>query len=284
MHKQTQKKLSEWQGEEVDKRMTRHNYPGSPIAGPGILKKYQELIKRSLKGKKNVRVLILGSTPETREMILKMGYELYTIDISQNLIDKISQLVRADKKREKIIIADWLTMPLPEDYFDLIIGDGVFNNVTFKNFNRFAANMVKVAKKEAWVIFREAVINPKRPLKSIKQIVRAHRKNKYHWFDLFFDIMLYAAEKSRWYKKESVENSLGKMFKEIDKYYQQGIINRQELEDLNNIRSKITHSFPPIPVFEKFLSKYFELYPVRQAADFRFSQDSMIFFYGQVKK
>ena len=163
MHKQTKQKLAEWSGLEADKRVdNRESYPGSPSAGKGILEKYQELIEKSLTHVKNPHVLILGSTPETREIILKAGNKLITIDVSQEMIDKTNQLIKTKRDKEEIVIADWLEMPLDDNQFDLIIGDGVYNNITLNNYNKFSLEVARVSKSSAKVIFREAAINPER--------------------------------------------------------------------------------------------------------------------------
>lgn len=285
MYKHTKLKSDEWQGQEAHKRIVnRRNYPGAPCAAPGILKKYEELIDKSLKGIKDPWVLILGSTPETREMILKRGYNLVTIDIGKEMIELANKFITTNQEKEEVIVADWLEMPLFDNYFDLIIGDGVFNNVLFADCDKFAQNIIRVSKKDAKVIFREAVINPQRAVKSIRELIRNYRKSKNHWFDLFFDLLFYCDEKHCWYQADKMENRLEEMYKQIDNYFKEGIINKTELNDLNNLRSKIIHTFLTRPVFERFLKKYFKLLPVKQVKDHRFTRDTMIFFYGKVKK
>ena len=96
--------------------------------------------------------------------------------------------------------------------------------------------------------------------------------------------MFYWDKKPKWYNSKTMINDLGELFNQIDEHYHRGYINQEELDSLNNIRSKITHTFMTMPDFEEFLNRYFELLPVEQAEDYRFSKDTMIFFYGKVKK
>lgn len=81
---------------------------------------YQTLAGSKLSG----RVLLLGATPELRDLIARSGGKITLIDICPEMINAASKFLRySNPENENWIIADWCEMPFPSDYFDLVTGD-----------------------------------------------------------------------------------------------------------------------------------------------------------------
>lgn len=81
---------------------------------------YQALAGEKLGG----QVLLLGTTPELRDLIARNGGKITLIDICPEMISANSKFLRHSKpENENGIIADWCQAPFPDNYFDLVIGD-----------------------------------------------------------------------------------------------------------------------------------------------------------------
>jgi len=77
----------------------------------------------------NSRILILGSTPELRDMVARSHPEsqVYICDFSWKMMLLMSTLcVDANPDKEIWVKSNWLEMPFPDQYFDVVMGDMVF--------------------------------------------------------------------------------------------------------------------------------------------------------------
>ncbi|HEY4494893.1 MAG: hypothetical protein A3B89_03060 [Candidatus Buchananbacteria bacterium RIFCSPHIGHO2_02_FULL_40_13] len=82
-------------------------------------------IYQTLAGEKlNGRSLLLGATPELRDLIAQSGGNMVLIDICPEMVNAATKFLSySNPENETWIIADWCEMPFPSDYFDLVIGD-----------------------------------------------------------------------------------------------------------------------------------------------------------------
>ena len=166
----------------------------------------------------------------------------------------------------------------------MILGDGVINNIIRKQHQQLITQVKKVLKPTGRCVFREGIAIPAEKLLLIKEIVKNYRRDQEHWFELYWDILCHCYDRNKWYDLPSRLSNLGKMYEVVEEYYRQGIINEQEFNNLIKIKSELTHTFLFLEEYEHLFKQDFELLPVEQAKDFRFTKDSMIFFYGKVKK
>lgn len=286
MKRYTNKKAREWTGKHADQRTVgRSNYPASPAAGRGIMRIYERLLKQAIKGKKSFRALVFGATPETRDLVLKYGGELTTIDISLEMILKCNALMsRAGNEKEIIVKGDWLNNPLPNNYYDIILGDGVSNNVALVDQDNFFREIRRLLKKNGFLILRDVILDSERPRRRVGEINQDFVDGRIHWFDVFFDLYFYSDFTPRVYNPTKARWFMSKLFAEIKKAYSQKRLSKRSFEALWWFRGNLIHCFLPRPRLEGFISKYFKLLPIKQARDFRFTQDTMIFFFGEVKK
>lgn len=81
---------------------------------------YQKLAEEKLRGS----VLVLGSTPELRDLASRFSLLTVLVDISSSMIYKMTTLLQeSDPTSEIWVKADWCDAPLPTNFFDAIIGD-----------------------------------------------------------------------------------------------------------------------------------------------------------------
>lgn len=90
----------------------------------GDIESYRVLSGSKIRGK----VLVLGSTPELRDLVARESSERPVVaDASiAMLLRGASLLADAEPEREIWVKADWVAMPLPEASFDLVLGDMIW--------------------------------------------------------------------------------------------------------------------------------------------------------------
>lgn len=287
MTKNIKKKFkTSWESEVIERRVReRENYFAAPSAGPGIIKIYKELLKKAIGKKKNFKALVLGATPELRDLVLEKVGELVTIDISWEMIKKATSLMKyQNHPREIIVKADWLDSPLRSNNFDVILGDGPFANLSFLDQNRLFKEIKRLLKPRSFVILRDFVRGLERKIRRLEEIDLDFGRKEIHWFDLFFDSLCYSDIVPRFYNPKTGLLNIDKFLREFLKAYSKRRISKKSLEACEWAEGSGVRTLWPKPKFEKLFKKYFKLISVKQAKDYKFTQDTMIFFFGKNKK
>lgn len=124
------------------------------------IKIYHEIIKKHVKRKE---ALLLGATPEIRDLLAKLKMKVTILDISPSMIRAMTSL-KKKKNEENIVIGNWLTTKLDKKY-NLVIGDSVVNNLSLKQVNRFFQQVKGFLKDDGIFICQIAVIA--KPLEKI---------------------------------------------------------------------------------------------------------------------
>ena len=98
----------------------------APAVSEETLEQFHSLYNRSVEGADTIHALVLGATPELRDIVLSYGHTLTTIDRDAAAVEeKTSQMHYAHHPNEEIINEDWLTVHFPKANFDVVLGDGV---------------------------------------------------------------------------------------------------------------------------------------------------------------
>lgn len=286
MTQNIKKKFKIWKGRPVEWRTKeRKNYVAAPSAGAGIMRIYRELLKKATSRKKEFRVLVLGATPELRDLVLGFGGELVTIDISWEMIEKTTPLMKyQNHPREIILKANWLNNPIKDNNFDVILGDAVTLNMPHSDQNKFFKEMKRLLKPGGFIILRETVISPRRGIRKLKEIDSDFLKSKIHWFDMFIDFILYSDILSKIYTPRIGLHEAEKFLKELKRAYLERKISKKSLKLCEWYKGSGARTIWPKPKFEGLFKKYFKSIPTNQAKDFNFTQDTIIFFFGKNKK
>jgi hypothetical protein len=95
--------------------------PRRPTAGDVVV--YRKLASPKLDG----RILILGVTPELRDLVAEAGARPVVLDMNAAMYEATTRmLTRADPARESWIQSDWCGGDLPAASFDLVLGDMIW--------------------------------------------------------------------------------------------------------------------------------------------------------------
>src|SRR3989344_2304130 len=91
---------------------------------------------------KQAKILILGSTPEYRNLCGELKMPVTLLDFSRQNYEYLAREVK-HKPKETFILGDWITTHLPHR-FDIILGDNAINVVLKKDQLTFLKNVAKM--------------------------------------------------------------------------------------------------------------------------------------------
>lgn len=158
---------------------------------------YKQYFNQAIKGTKKPRVLVLGATPELRDMLAKTNAEVTVIDINMEMIIAMKEHMKIKTDKEILVKADWLDNPLESNYYDVILGDFVVHNVEYKKHDFFLREIKRLLKKKGYLIMRIALSlknNRPEPIKVIldryskKPLTKAKINNFFEWvLYVFYD-------------------------------------------------------------------------------------------------
>lgn len=273
----------DWIGQKLEMRLKkRSEYLGSPSAGQGVLRQYKNFLKIVIGRKKHFKALVLGATPELCDLVIGNDGELTLCDASLEAILKSEKVMRFNLDEAIIVKSNWLKCPLADSYYDIVLGDLVFLNISLKQQLFLAKEIMSLLKKDGYFITRNIIQDKIKRYYQIEEIDSNFRNNKIHWFDAFMDLLFCSS-----LTKKCLHGSviyLDKFQRELDKIYHSGLITSRLYFELKKFQPVGTRTVLEKNKFEETLEKYFKLLPVKQARDFKYTQDTMIFFFGRVRK
>ncbi len=109
------------------------------------------------KQRKDARVLIIGSSPELRELAARMNVHATVVANDIEVIERTTKLMRKRNKDEEWLEGDITALPLKKESYDMIFGDHVISNVSPFNKESFYERMREILKKDGSVIIRSLV-------------------------------------------------------------------------------------------------------------------------------
>lgn len=102
--------------------------PGRPSAE--AIKFYKKFAKDATKGlRQKPRGLVFGATPELRDLLFELKFDVVMIDINLEMIEAMTELTKHKNQQEVIIKGDWVNNCLKSNYFDVVLGDLILGNV-----------------------------------------------------------------------------------------------------------------------------------------------------------
>ncbi|MDD2646774.1 MAG: hypothetical protein PHV78_03010 [Patescibacteria group bacterium] len=107
------------------------------------LKIFEKFLRKALKQHRDKRVLILGSTPQLRDLAHKLGAEVTVVDVSLEMMIGLSYLMKYKKlaNQEIWVRQNWLQAPLEKGYWSIVLGDWVICNISKKLQSTFSAKI-----------------------------------------------------------------------------------------------------------------------------------------------
>jgi len=262
MDKHTIKHLKTWEDKENIKSRAKR---GKATSAPDeeTLEIEKRLFKIAQANKKKVRTLVLGATPELRDLAISMGSETVAVDISPRLLLAMTNVMKfKDDPKNKFMVEDWLKLHkfLEKNSFDIVLADISINNIPYDKWEDFFKSLNYVMKKNAYFITRSIVFNYPSKLRTYKEVIDEFKKNNISVMEMMVELGLSTETIKQGYnhkKKEMSWKSFEKYGKELKKD-----LSKQEYSFFENIMKHakdLTTIIVSEREFIKILRKYFYL-------------------------
>jgi SAM-dependent methyltransferase len=152
----------------------------SPPSRPSVqeVQKYKEWVQELFHGRQGLKGLVLGATPELRDIFNELKFQTHAIDINMEMILALEGLVKHKNPDEVLIKANWLTNPLASEYFDVILGDAVLPNIPWEKRKEFYKQIVRLLKPQGYFINRAFFIPEKKKYHTIDEILAKFSSKK----------------------------------------------------------------------------------------------------------
>lgn len=235
----------------------RYGKAETPSADEITLEKYYDLYTRMTAGAEEIQALILGATPELRDIVLSYHHYLTTVDRSWEALDEKTRLMHyKNSSHEKLVVKDWLEMDFPANSFDAILGDGVLTVLKREDQKKLLKKLRKFLKPTGSLLLREEAKLAQNIKFTPDIIVNHFRAGNYNIFDLFFGLRLYNQN----YKALDPYTQRARLKDFLEKlglYQRQNIISKDELKQLKGLAEELEHTLLSKTEIEELLHSNF---------------------------
>lgn len=162
--------------------------PGSP--SDQAISVYRKFIKKT-GYKKGIKILILGATPELRDLVQEFTKEVTLVDINWEMISEMTKLLKKPNNQEIWIKADWLKIPIMDKYFQIVLGDLVLGNVEYNKQSQLLSEVKKVLVPQGYFIQKIQLLPNKWPY-TLEQTLNLYKNttpNKKRAMEAFCDML-----------------------------------------------------------------------------------------------
>lgn len=235
----------------------RYGLAETPSANEITLEKYYDLYTRITVGAEKIEALVLGATPELRDIVLSYGHYLTTVDHDLKAIEEKTKLMHyARSPNEKVVAKNWLDMEFPANSFDVILGDGVLTVLKPDQQKKLLAKLKKFLKPTGSMLLREEAKSAKNINFTPDIIVNNYRAGHFNIFDLFFGLRLHnQAYKAIDPLTQRVR--LKEFLEKLELYQRQNIISAEELNKLKGLAEELEHTLLSKTEIEELLHNHF---------------------------
>ncbi len=216
---------------QIAEKWREYNYPVKP--SPMETRFFEKEIKDLLKREKRIKALVLGATPEFRDLLAKHKIDTVLIDNNLTSVKAMTFLMKRKTKKEKIVVGDWLKMPFKENTFDIVFSDSAQDNIKFKNFNKFFNNVYQILKPEGYWFFAAVNVEKNQSI-SLKKYIKKY-KEKPKIFKDFRNFASYFFRVGRgpdFYKPKTRSFDFAKIDQRVKALIEEGKISSKALKDI----------------------------------------------------
>ncbi|MFA6146029.1 MAG: methyltransferase domain-containing protein [Patescibacteria group bacterium] len=259
MEKQSQREVKKEQWKEMAKVWASYLPPAKPSKNE-IKFWEKELKKLPIKKGINFKALVLGSTPEFRDLLSKYKVDTTFVDINSDSARAMTSLLKLPKNpREKFVLSDWLHMPFAKNSFDLVLSDSAQDNIKYSEFKPFFKNIFSILKPEGLWFFG-AVNVKKKDLLTFEQYINLYKKSpevfkdqRNYWFNFFR--LCYNPE---FYDKKTKTYNFKKVNNKIKELIKDGVLPKKAIKDIG-----FGLDYQQVLIseqdFKKIIKKYFKV-------------------------
>ncbi len=246
-------------------------------------KKYKEWLREIKKGK--IKALVLGVTPEIREALIALDYEITCIDINKEMILAMDSVLKVKSPNEVVINENWLENSLMDNTFDVVIGDCVLSNVKWEERDKLLLEIKRVLKPNGIFITRFFSIPREKPFKTINKLLEHFSKKEFNYksaLELVFELQIFC------YNSEDHKGTFSEPKKVLEKFRVKNNFNF-ESKNLNKILDIVwnfwcekylnkIYYYPYRDEEEQRIKKFFEILKIYEAKDHNYSKITPMYF------
>lgn len=200
-------------------------------------------------------VLILGSTPEYRDLCATKNAKVTVVDYDKATYQSLSKLMKQSSRQETFIHSNWLNVNLAPEY-DLILGDHVINLITKDQLPQLFQNVHNALKDEHSRWMTRIITLEGLKKQTLEDILKNYRQHYQH--QDFFSCTTYDIYHQYLEKDYSV--SLGNVWNQLHASYLDGIMFADEFAVYDQLGIKNSAGkgfFYPKTEIEGLLFQYF---------------------------
>lgn len=208
---------------------------------PSAIWFWESKIERLAKKNRNLKALILGVTPEIRDLLSKYQIDTVCLDFNPIMAEAMTHLVKKKNQREKIVIGDWLKMPFPQNNFDLVIADCPQDNLPYQKFNLLFQNIYRVLKPDGYLMLGTTYFKGFQEAINLKQYIKIYRKNSKAFKDLsykYYYLMRLSSHKDFYNQQDKVVD-WPKIDEKLKLLYRGKELTKRELDGLKIATDKL---------------------------------------------
>jgi len=263
MEKHTKKGVKEnWSSQAARSRANR-SASSAPV---GLeLKNYEKLLKKALVGRRLPRVLVLGATPELRDLAIKLDVETLAVDVSQDMLDKMTEIMKYKNSPKNLFrLADWLALDktLAHGSFDAVLADASLNNIAPERYDKMLKILSRLLKSGGHFITRHYVYLPEKLKDSLAQVQAKYNQGRLNWLWITIHLGQYTNWQKEIYNPKTRKFFYSKLMPKLFKAIDSGEIKikKSDINKLENVKfhaSRVIHISLPEKAWQKLVKKYF---------------------------
>ncbi len=244
--------------EKLAKEWRKYKPPSRPSYSE--VRIYEYYIKKLPKDSK---ILLLGSTPEIRDIAAKYKMNVMICDWSEEIYEALKLLMSKNNPLETFSKQDWRSMHF-NGKFDIVIGDAATTVVPYKDLDDVLNNISKnlkpdgVALQRIWVRYKDRIHS----LQDIVKIFNKKPKN-IHWYTwILFPVFLH------YYYADKESLSGEEIYKNMIEDYKNGRIPKRLVELFSLVKNHKTPNNVLLKKdLERKLKKYFRIIKIEYGKD-----------------
>ncbi len=239
-------------------RKTKPTYRPSKIE----IQLFEKYLQKVCKVFLNPKVLVLGVTPEIRNLLSRYKCSVALLDNNPVMIKAMNSLIRKKNPREKITLGDWLKMPFADGSFHLIMSDHPTSSLMYDQFTDFFREISRVLTKKGFFIV-DIHVNAQLKSKSLEEYIQTYQNKKKWWKN--FDNQVFTQYQvimgnSSFYNPQTFRCQWGKLDRMIHQKFEAGKLNRKEFHDLScKLGETNVYTFPPKSAVNSIIQRYFRI-------------------------
>lgn len=204
---------------------------GRPI--PVHLNFWENKFKKIIAEKKDIKALILGVTPEFRDLLSKYKTDTICLDINP-LAPEAMFLLSKERRNpnEKIVIGDWLKMPFADESFDVVLADCPHDNLPYLTVSPFFKEVNRVIKKGGYWFLASVYFRGYQEGITLDEYIEMYRDNVKNFSNIKFYAFVKVLNTKKYYDENKRIGDLEKIDRDLVTKYENKEINIKELKDL----------------------------------------------------